>query len=55
MTKNEQIRLTNWLFKVLQQAGEARSVSRTCRHHGISRNTFYKWDVRDAEYRRVTG
>ena len=49
MTKNEQIRLTHWRFKVLQQAGEARSVARTCRHHGISRNTFYKWRRRFAE------
>ena len=49
MTKNEQIRLTHWRFKVLQQAGEARSVARTCRHHGISRNTFYKWRRRFTE------
>jgi transposase len=49
MTKNEQIRLTNWRFKVLQQAGEARSVARTCRHHGISRDTIYKWRRRFAE------
>jgi len=50
MTKNEQIRLTNWRFKVLQRAGEARSVARTCRHHGISRQTFYKWRRRFAEH-----
>ena len=49
MTKNEQIRLTHWRFKVLQQAGDARSVARTCRHHGMSRNTFYKWRRRFAE------
>ena len=49
MTKSEQIRLTNWRFKVLQQAGDARSVARTCRHHGISRQTFYKWRRRFAE------
>ena len=54
MTKNEQIRLTHWRFKVSQQAGEARSVARTCRHHGISRNTFYKWRRRFAE-RGVAG
>jgi hypothetical protein len=29
MTKNEQIRLTNWRFKVLRQAADARSVART--------------------------
>jgi transposase-like protein len=49
MTKNEQIRLTHWRFKVLQQAGDARCVARTCRHYGISRNTFYKWRRRFAE------
>jgi transposase InsO family protein len=49
MTKNEQIRLTNWRFKVLRQAGDVRTVARTCRHHGISRNTFYKWRRRFAE------
>jgi hypothetical protein len=36
MTKSEQIRLTHWRFKVLQQASDARSVARTCRHYGIS-------------------
>ena len=40
MTKSEQIRLANWRFKVLQQAGDARSVARTCRHHEISRQTI---------------
>lgn len=50
MTKNEQIRLTHWRFKVLQQAADARCVARTCRHFGISRNTFYKWRRRFAEH-----
>ena len=50
MTKNEQIRLTNWRFKVLQQAADARCVARICRHHGISRNTFYKWRRRFAQH-----
>ena len=49
MTKNEQIRLTHWRFKVLQQAGDPRSVARTCRHYGISRQTFYKWRRRFAD------
>ena len=37
MTKTEQIRLSNWRFKVLQQAADSRRVARTCRHFGISR------------------
>ena len=43
MNKSEQIRLTRWRFKVLQQAAEQGCVARTCGHFGISRNTFYKW------------
>lgn len=47
MTKAEQARLWNWRFKVLQRAGESsRSVARTCRHFGISRQAFYKWKRR---------
>jgi hypothetical protein len=37
MTKNEQIRLTSCRLKVLQQASDALSVARTCRHYGIPR------------------
>jgi transposase len=48
MTRNEQIRLTHWRFQVLQQAGDRRSVARTCRHYRISRQTFYKWRRRFA-------
>jgi hypothetical protein len=40
MTKNEQIRLTHWRFKVLQQASDPRAVARTCRRYGIFHNTF---------------
>jgi transposase-like protein len=50
MTKAEQTRLTNWRFKVLQRAADGRSVARTCRHFGISRKTFYKWQRRLAEH-----
>ena len=43
MTKTEQVRLTSWRLKVLQRAGtSSRSVARTCRHFGISRQAFYK-------------
>ena len=51
MTKSEQTRLWAWRFKVLQRAGEAsRSVARTCRHFGISRQAFYKWKRRFDEF-----
>ena len=49
MTKTEQTRLTHWRFKVIQRAVELRCVARTCRHFGLSRNTFYKWRRRFAE------
>jgi transposase InsO family protein len=49
MTKTEQTRLTCWRFKVLQRAADSRCVARTCRHFGISRNAFYKWQRRFAE------
>ena len=48
MTKTEQTRLTHWLFKVTQRAVELRCVAGTCRHFGLSRNTFYKWRRRVA-------
>lgn len=51
MTKTDQVRLTTWRFKVLRQAEErARSVAQTCRHFGISRKTFYKWERRFVEH-----
>jgi transposase InsO family protein len=49
MTKTEQTRLTHWRYKVMQRAVELRCVARTCRHFGLSRNTFYKWRRRFAE------
>ena len=49
MTKTEYARQTNWRFKVLQRAADSRSVARTCRHFGLSRQTFYKWHRRYAE------
>lgn len=51
MTKAEQTRLMAWRFKVVQWAGESpRNVARTCRHFGISRPTFYKWQRRYDEH-----
>ena len=47
MTKHEQTRLTQWRMKVLRHANEVtQNVSRTCRHFGISRQSFYKWHRR---------
>src|SRR5476651_935556 len=44
MTKTEQKRVVAWRLKLLRQAGELpRSVAQTCRHFGLSRQTFYKW------------
>ena len=50
MTKSEQRRLTNWRLKVLQTAGSAGNVARTCRHFAISGKTFYKWRQRYHEH-----
>ena len=51
MTKTEQTRLSTLRLKVLLRAGEAeRNVARTCRHFGISRQAFYKWQKRYADY-----
>ena len=51
MTKAEQARLWTWRFKVLQRAGDSsRSVARTCRHVGISRQAFDKWKRRFEEF-----
>lgn len=47
MTKSEQHRMVAWRLKLLRQADEMpRSVSQTCRHFGLSRQTFYKWKAR---------
>jgi len=51
MTKAEHLRLVTWRFKILQHAaGEDRSVAQTCRHYGISRKTYYKWERRLREH-----
>jgi len=47
MNKNELNRLVAWRLKLLREADEtARGVAQTCRHYGLSRNTFYKWKAR---------
>jgi transposase len=47
MTKAEQARVMAWRLRVLQWAeGEPRQVARTCRHFGISRTAFYRWQRR---------
>jgi Helix-turn-helix domain len=47
MTKAEQARRMAWRFKVLQQAtAQSRNIARTCRHFGISRQTFYCWQIK---------
>jgi transposase InsO family protein len=47
MTKTEQIRARGWRLRVLQEASHGqRSVAKTCRHFGISRQAFYRWKRR---------
>jgi transposase InsO family protein len=47
MTKGEQARLVAWRHRILEFAdAESRSVSKACRHFGVSRKTFYKWKAR---------
>lgn len=47
MTKAEQTRLQAWRLKMMQYAGDhSRGVTRACRHFGISRQAFYKWQQR---------
>jgi transposase InsO family protein len=47
MNKSEQARLVAWRAKLLAAArDDPRSVARTCRHFGISRQAFYKWKKR---------
>ena len=55
MTKGEQVRLTAWRLKVLQQAADTQNVARVCRRFGISRESFYKWKRRQAEHARSPG
>ena len=47
MTKSEQNRIVAWRLKLLREASEMpRNVAQACRHFGLSRNTFYKWQAR---------
>src|SRR4051812_10359731 len=50
MTKSEQVRVTAWRRKILQQAADDGNVARVCRRFGISRKSFYKWKRRHAEH-----
>ena len=50
MTKAEQVRVTAWRLRVLQQAADDGNVARVCRRFGISRKSFYKWKRRRAEH-----
>lgn len=51
MTKAEQTRLVSWRLKVLRHASEVtHNVARTCRHFGLSRQAFYKWQRRYAQH-----
>ena len=56
MTKADQVRLQAWRFRLLQWAAGTGNVSRTCRHFGLSRKTFYKWKARfDADGQAALG
>ena len=51
MTKAEKNRLMGWRLKVLRHASEvSKNVARTCRHFGISRVAFYRWQQRYEEH-----
>src|SRR5262245_47632986 len=50
MTKAEQVRLTAWRLRVLQQAADDGNVARGCRRFGISRKSFDKWKRRHVEH-----
>jgi transposase InsO family protein len=51
MTKAQQKRLVNWRLKVLRhERNVTQSISRTCRHFGVSRQWFYKWRARYAAH-----
>ncbi len=47
---SQQKRLVNWRTKIIRHAAESGNVSLTCRHYGVSRNTFYKWRARYEEH-----
>jgi transposase-like protein len=47
VNKNEQNRIVAWRLKLLREASEMpRNVAQACRHFGLSRKTFYKWQAR---------
>src|SRR5262245_1055766 len=47
MTKAEKNRLMGWRLKVMRHASEVtKTIARTCRHFGISRVAFYRWQRR---------
>jgi len=47
MSKAEQQRQAAWRIRLIRHASETtKNVSKTCRHFGISRKTFYKWVAR---------
>ena len=47
MTKNEQNRIVAWRLKLLREASAMpRNIAQACRHFGLSRKSFYKWQVR---------
>jgi len=47
MTKAEQTRLWAWRCRVIKEGcAGPRSIARTCRHFGISRQAFYRWKRR---------
>jgi transposase InsO family protein len=50
MTKHEATRLVNRRLKMLQYATEVQNVARACRHFGVSRPCFYKWQQRYEEH-----
>ena len=44
MKKTDQQRQVRWRASIIRHASEvSRNVAKTCRHFGISRQTFYKW------------
>ena len=44
MNKTTQQRQVKWRVSIIRHASEVtRNVAKTCRHFGISRQTFYKW------------
>jgi transposase-like protein len=51
MSKIEQQRQAAWRTKLIRHASEkTKNVSKTCRHFGVSRKTFYKWVARHKSF-----